>query len=335
MNDFRELIIHNLQNLKARYNPNDDTYRLLLNFLQLRDKLFIPQHKFKVIYSKEFSDKLAFADTNCQNAVADIKTRLENGNDIIAYLSRSVRSANSQAMLVRNWNIHHAHINEPVEGESKKSKNSSALLFFTYDNDIVYFLDILPHPKGDTWFCTSLLEIIYDNDWKHLLNIMPRITNVEPKLSDKQINNHMKNSVIFVPVRDCVVCPINLGVASSGDCSISVKTAKHFFNSIQGWSVWQKEHMQQHERYGEIFKEGQNVFNEFSNIQLFNFDSDYFYVYDVYTEKTVKLKVECRTESLKTSRYNANQKVIYFKPCYYYVHDKQANEIEKVIIQID
>jgi len=237
-------------------------------------------------------------------------------------------------MLVRNWGIYHAHIDEPAEEGNKKSKGSNKLLFFIYDNDNVYFLDILPHPKGDTWFCTSLLEIIYDNDWKHLLNIVPGITNVEPELSDKQINNYMKSILIFVPVRDCVVCPINFGVASSGDSTVAVKTADHFFGSIQGWAIWQKEHMQQYELYAETFKEGQNPFDELSKLRLIYFDDNYFYVHDTHTDKIVKLKVKYRIESVKVRKYNASQEVIYFKPCHYYVHDKEANEIEKFIIHI-
>jgi len=344
VSDFRDLIISSLKELKAsskelspNYKADDDVFDLTLKYFQLCDKLFIPQKKFNVLFSKELSSKLSCIPDSSHKAILDIKNRLDAGTDIVGYLSRSVRSADSPAMMVRNWNLHHAHIKEPIIEGQRKAKSSDILLFFTYDDATVYFLDVLPHPSGDNWFSTALLEIIYDNGWKHLLNIQPRLSNPKPKLTDAMINQRMKNTVVFIEVRGCVVMPFDGGVASSGDNNMAVKRAGYFVSNLKKWKTWHEQVIADYQWTEELIRNYEHFskeVKEFEDIRLTHFDWDYFYIFDNQTKKETMLRIEDAVQDIDVKRNGQNLAVLYYKPLYFYVRDEKIGEIIKVRIDI-
>ena len=230
-NDFRKIIIAELKRFRISFDESKDTAKLCIEYFQVFDKLFILQGKSKVEFSKELIDKLAGFDKDTVAAIDDIKSKLEAGQDISPYLSNDIRKAQKADMLLRNWNIYHAHVKMPLLNRKKKATRSENLLFFTHDRDTVYFIDVLPHPKGDEWFSTELLNIIYDN-WKQLLRIAPGVTDFSPKMTDKEFTRGMASFCLLAKVRDCVVFPTNLGVASSGDSVMAVKKADNYLNSL-------------------------------------------------------------------------------------------------------
>ena len=325
LDDFRELIIHNLRSCKAKFAQSDNTSTLLLKYIQLSDKLAIPKMSFNVNFSKEILAKLSTLGNDSIEAIQDIKHRLENGLDITPYLSKHARSANIPDMLIRNWGIYHAHIAEPLTQSSKYTKRSEHLLFFTFEDNDAYLLDVLPHPKGN-FFSTSLLEIIYDNNWKHLLNIIPGATEVHPKLTDQKINCYMKDTIVPVPVRDCVVMPKNMGVASSGDSGLAVRNAKYFMIGLNEWQEWQD----QIEYHNSIFGNFSIYSEEFKSLKLIHFDQTYFYVKTIQSCKLIKLRIESLAHEIERVEGAEDFELTYFKPFFCYLHDKGSNEIRKV-----
>ena len=283
--DFRKIVLNNLKLNRATFNPSDDTYRLLLNYIQLADKMMIGDHNRKVHFSQEITESLETCTKSVQLAVNDLKTRIENGEDLLPYMSRKVRNANkpSADMLVRNWRIYHAHIDAPAD-DKKLANRSDNLLFFTLDDDNAYFLDIIPHPKGNNWFRTRFLEIIYDNHWKHLLNVYPGAAGVSPNLTEEEINRAMKSSVFGVQVRDCVVFPADLGVASSGDNNMAVKTADRIYGGLQKWQKWLET-----VRANPSISKG---FSRAKDLRLYSFDANFFFVYDLSSKETTRHRID-------------------------------------------
>ena len=242
--DFREIVINKLKSIGAGVNPKNvsNTNKLFLQYLQVLDKLFVPHQKLDVLFSQELMQKMVSFSKGTQNAIKDIKRRLEEGINILGYFSKDVCKSGVVDMLVRNWNIYHAHVDMPWNEAQKHVKRSNNLLFFTHKGCKVYFLDILPHPKGDEWPTKHFLEIIYDN-WNDLLNIAPCVTSVKPSLSDKELYLARKRGVyVMVPVRDCVVFPPNLGIASSRDNNLAVRKLGHYMKNLKYWQKWLTEH---------------------------------------------------------------------------------------------
>ena len=247
-NEFWNVVIDSLKHLKCElsdtmeinYDINKDGDRLFLEFYQLLYKLFIPQGKYQVVFSKELIKKMGDFNDDTNTAVNDIQERLEDGRDIFGYFSRLVADPTFPDMLLRNWNLFHAHVKAPIQPNQKIAKRSKHLLFFTYRGNKVYFIDILPHPKGETWgkAARSLLEIVHNN-WEELLNIDPNITGVRPEPTDSEIYQKMKKGTwSYVRVHNSFVGPANEGVSSSGDSNMAVKELDMFLKNIKYWQTW-------------------------------------------------------------------------------------------------
>jgi len=234
--DFRKNIIGLLKQTGAAFDSNADTAKLCMQYLQIYDRLFIPQGIYKVEFSKELKNRMNTYSMGIINAIADIKSKLEKGCGISGYFSKSIRKAQNPDILLRNWNIYHAHIDAPLPKDRKYVVRSNQLLFFTYKGNVVYFIDILPHPKGNTWFNKKLIEVIYDN-WPNLLEITD-FTDVSPNLTDEEITKAMKRMYTLIKVRDRVVAPTAGGVASSGDNLIAVRQTQYYFNKLKEWEIW-------------------------------------------------------------------------------------------------
>ncbi|MCQ2749130.1 MAG: hypothetical protein MJ246_03915 [Clostridia bacterium] len=79
----------------------------------------------------------------------DIEDRIKEGRSIKPYLSNSLylNKASKEDELL-NENIYHLHLNLP-DNKEHFVKRTDKLLFMTYDENTVYFLDVKKHPVGD------------------------------------------------------------------------------------------------------------------------------------------------------------------------------------------
>ena len=234
--NFREIVIYNLEINNIKFDRSMDTNLLCIRLIESLDRLFIPQGKYKIEISKELQEKLNTYDSNTISTLNDIKQKLEEGISVSGYFSGMIYNSQKGDVLLKNWNIYHAHISKPISHNEKFSKRSGNLLFFTHKDNIVYFIDILPHPpksdKYKSWFERSLLEIIHDN-WIHLLNIMP-MTDIKPDYTtDDEVRNAMDRGInSYVCVRDKIVSGANGGISSDKSNVNAVIKTDYIFEKL-------------------------------------------------------------------------------------------------------
>jgi len=283
----REIISSKIRAIPgAGVKPKHDARQLLLRYYQLMDKLFIPKRELKVVFSHELQSKRCTFNGKTQNAINNIKARLESGLDIFEYLSKGAFKTDFPDMLLRNFNIHHVRVGEFVEGQ----KCSEGRLFFTYHDDVVYFLDVTPHPKKGKWFPRQLLEIIYDNGWKHLFNIIEGAQALHPDLNDDEVYAEwMKGMYTMVSVRDVIIVPSNGGITSSRDNAIAVKKVDRFFRELRQWDICICEQKSEFTNYinQQTNKNVQDV-----SFTLTDFDDNFFYVYDTQHNIRSRLRIK-------------------------------------------
>ena len=233
--DLRKIVIENLKALRASCDETLDTQRLCMQYLETVNRFFPPRRKYKVLISKELEGKISGLPDESIRVLSELKVRFENGVSVAQYFSDYIRQPKKADKLLKYWRIWHAHIDEAV-GENRRSKRSKLLLIFTCDAECIYFIDVIEHPKGNSWFQRAWLETIHDN-WPELLNVYNGATDIVPKsLSDAEARRIMnRNYLFFIKVRDVVVVPNTLGVATDGTSADAIRETDYIVMNLKEW----------------------------------------------------------------------------------------------------
>ena len=229
-----------LHDLGVQTDANWSDHTLCVKFHDIKKRFFYSHQKYNVVYSDVLIKKISSLSLLESTTLQTIRYNLENQISIFPYLSDFIKenSIKTPDYMLKNWNIYHAHLGE-VNNSKPKCIRTDNLLFFTFERNTVYFIDVKSHPKGSGWFDKELIEIIYDN-WKELLSIIPGGEAMEPP--NQNIFELTKKSVVIINIRDVAVLPTNLGVASSGDSNEAVRSINYVFNTLRDWEVLIKEH---------------------------------------------------------------------------------------------
>ena len=210
-----------------------DDYHIVMNFLEIQRRwLFDFKVPCEIKVSEQLSGKISNLTPLELQSYNDIVNRMKSGQTLEPYMSRLIYNTkiDKSDFLLKNWNIYHLHL-EKVGKNNKFEGKSSNLLFFQPKSNVLHLIDIKPHPRGCSWFDRELLEIIFDN-WEYLLRyekgMKPTIS-----VSDKEIHEGLKSTVMIIDFHDGMLFPTNLGVASSGDSSWAVQFANRIFNRLR------------------------------------------------------------------------------------------------------
>ena len=148
-------------------DPNINYTKLLLTLFDL-DRKWVPPKKRIVVYSKELQEKMhsSLSEDNVEliHLFAD---KFSNGENINNHLSTNIYLPEQYDRLLNQWNIHHLHLNKD-EAESKQdmhNNRSGTYLLFLIDNERVYFLDCVPHLRGNNFADLEFIEIVFKNKW--------------------------------------------------------------------------------------------------------------------------------------------------------------------------
>lgn len=149
-----------LKEYNVKLRGNEDEKELQIIYDDLKKKYFIRDKKYNVIVSKNFMYRYPLLTKNQKIAINDIKDRLENGLTIRPYLSNNhyIEKASKEDELLTLHNIYHLHLNFAGKYE-RHVKRTGKLLFITYDNENVYFLDVKKHPIGIEWNDEDIINI--------------------------------------------------------------------------------------------------------------------------------------------------------------------------------
>lgn len=134
--------------IKFDYNESDENI-LLQKYIKIKKKYFVIFKKLNVEYSSAYKKKKIFFTKKQNEVLKDIENRIKEGRSIKPYLSNSLylNKASKEDELL-NENIYHLHLNLP-DSKEHFVKRTDKLLFMTYDENNVYFLDVKSHPVGD------------------------------------------------------------------------------------------------------------------------------------------------------------------------------------------
>ena len=129
-----------------------------------------------VILSSTFS-----IPQNLKAGFEQLKSKIENGDDINPYLSKSVFKLQKDDLMFYDWGIHHFHLGECIESDGF-IKRTGPLAFGIVKSDSIYFISIDAH---GSWSDKSLIEIV-DRDWPELISSHRLNGGIEPNLTNEE-----------------------------------------------------------------------------------------------------------------------------------------------------
>jgi hypothetical protein len=178
---------------------------------------------YKATLSQKYTVSLSseiITQGNHAQLVQLFKEKFENGENILPWQSRTTEDATYQDILFNNWNIKHLHL---VADSSKRSED---ILLYIQDDNNVYFLDVVKHPKGSGWNNFKFLKIVSNNGWMKQIGFI-KISDfdpdfiegsMEPKITcEKDIRELYKNNINMpfeIDGISYISCP---GVVSTGE----------------------------------------------------------------------------------------------------------------------
>ena len=126
--------------------------KLLSNYIELKRKYFYSEKAMEVEYLDAYKRKIFLITKKQKIIIKEIEDRFKDGKSIKPYLTSNLHFTkfSKEDFLLKNYNIYHLHLNSANKNEHLV-KRANKLIFFTYDKEKVYFIDIIKHPIGDEW----------------------------------------------------------------------------------------------------------------------------------------------------------------------------------------
>lgn len=189
---------------------------VLFHYLNLLKRQFKLEHIYEVHISKELKKKLNI-DSRYKKIINKIKNKMLDKKSIVFYTSTFTEYVKYEKdkrlerdKLLYDWGIFHFHLSGNNKND-KYCKRTNDLLFVFVQNNIAYFLEILPH--GNFENC-KLLEVIYNN-WKEKLvqHAVKGLISCD-KVNTKNVRKN--NSLALYQIKDMVIFPPGGGLNSYG-----------------------------------------------------------------------------------------------------------------------
>lgn len=236
--DLAEILKKDMASKGISFDAGWDDYTVCLNYVELTKRWFNSSVPYKVVYSKELLAKLPSLTQQEQDAIKDIEKSLTECKSITAYMSKLITSTEMKKsdFFLKNWDIYHLHLEKL--SAVKRNYTMPNLLFFQPKGNIIHFIDVRKHPKGAEWFVRDLLEIIHNN-WPWLLRYINGVKSVG-NISNEDMYSLSKHAVAAINFHGKVLMPTNVGVATSGHSSLSVRKADDIFNNLKAYEDWLK-----------------------------------------------------------------------------------------------
>ena len=206
---------------------------LWYGYFNLNKKLIRPR-KRRVWYSKEF-----LCPEENQKGLNLLVEKFELGEDVSSYLNKTSDKPEKFDLLLYDWGIHHFHLGEKKEKDSKYVERTGPVLFAKVDDNNAYFIQIYRHGKNVTeqpWNKQEMIRILYENwPWCIEQYHMPDVLKMTKKVSDRMHEQLRKNGMLtFVEVKEgAVYAPMGGGYASSGHSEEIVLLCDRIHNTLK------------------------------------------------------------------------------------------------------
>lgn len=144
------------------YEPIEKDPLIQLFTLRIRNLEPIPR---RICVSSELIQILPSLPTEIQNSYAVLKNAVEKGSALRPYMSKSIDDVTFFDGFLFDWGFYHFHLaTAPVINALGFIARSDFLLVARVEDDIMYFVQILPHKDYMLWYHEDLIRI-FANNW--------------------------------------------------------------------------------------------------------------------------------------------------------------------------
>ena len=237
--DVVEGIVRYFDDHKIRFDRGRwaDVSYLLERYYRARTKLIVRRPR-SVHYSDEFGARLGSLAATHRSAVAEIRVRFEQGEDLAEFLSRKASRADARDGMLSDFGLHHFHLENALDPDGQHMKRSDWLLLAYVQPDDAYFVDVIAHPdpRGTDdygWTDDKYLHTI-DANWPDLLE--PHVLRGEngDSLSDVERKElRRKNVNVVTLIGDRAIAPPGGGMTASGATATHVLMAMKLRRQIE------------------------------------------------------------------------------------------------------
>jgi len=187
----------------------------LIHWLELKNRQ-LPAARWKVVKSREF---LANPFTATYAAgLRLIESNFDNGVSNRAHQSRSVNKTAYRDLLFNDWGTHHFHLSDRFDQRRDGlCNNTSPVLFAYFDDDTVYFIDILEHGDRDVWARDHLVKVLASN-WPNLARSfeLKGVIPAKSRSSSERIDLRKAGVASVVDIDGIAYAPFGLGLTTDG-----------------------------------------------------------------------------------------------------------------------
>ena len=169
-----------------------------------------------------------------------LKSLIEKGEDISAYLSKKIDSIDYNDGLLNDWGIHHLHLSTEKESNSKFNKRTGELLFVRFQNTKAYFINIYKH---NNWAKKEVIQIVHRNCEEDFRTFrLEGVLSLHSRIEDRNYQK-LRNKNINVPIEveeGVVYMGFGFGITTSGHgqlamleerrCKKALKRAEEYIN---------------------------------------------------------------------------------------------------------
>lgn len=213
-----------ISNCGFKCGNNEDYIRLYFN-MQKRLISAVPR---SVVKSKEFKCPHEY-----YRALEEIENKIQNGENLVPYMSDKILDLKYEDLLLSDWNIHHLHLSRRKRADGFV-KRSDYELFVYISNETIYFIQIYPHSKKHLYSTQEMVRIIHNN-WPNMISKF-RINGVlggTDKITDEGHDFLRKKGVnTFVDLgNETLYVPFGGGYASNGS-SVDVTRQSDYWKSL-------------------------------------------------------------------------------------------------------
>lgn len=229
--DFEEIVISYGKETGLIFSENDKSQAVIriLNF----NRKIGSSNKKTIYYAKNIK-----IPTEYKKRVENILKYLSEGGDITPYLSTQCINLDvEQDLMFNDWNILHTHLGKkPHKHKPLFIERTGELLFLLNTDSEIRVLGLYHH-KSRSWSRQELIQKVYDN-WPEMICPFEEMQLAE-KYSDQQRGRFREAHMTVIDEvydkrsnKTFAVMMKNMGIASSGDAVIDVRTYDDICNLL-------------------------------------------------------------------------------------------------------
>lgn len=155
--DYSSILKKDLIHLGVKFKMNNPD-EIIYNFLSVTSRL-IPQIERKCFFSKGFQIPVEH-----EEAIKNIITKLEKGDQMLPYLSKYILNRKYSDRMFIHYGIYHFHLGLTNDKHDKRFIGRTSDLLFAYldrETNNIYILGVFNHDTN--WLNEDLVKIIYEN----------------------------------------------------------------------------------------------------------------------------------------------------------------------------